>query len=169
MSLVWFAATVDGPSVGIAAGSPQPFAIGFAVVNSHPNNFLETNAKVPAGIRWTIQNISIVCFMPNGASISSLQITTSTNGVVTGITPTVPEGRFYSNNPYPRAIVQLSQPTLTYADPGTLVALQANLQTTAPTNQFSCAADLMGLATPTAGAVTGGITTGSGTGALMTQ
>jgi hypothetical protein len=45
--------------------------------------------------------------------------------------------------------VQLSQPTLAYADPGTPVVLTANLETTAPANQFSCTVDLMGLATPT--------------------
>jgi hypothetical protein len=92
--------------------------------------------------------------VPNGTSISSFNLTTSVNGVVTGISPTVPEGRFFSNTPYSRAVVQLSQPTLTYADPGTPVAFQAFLQTTAPTNEFSCAADLIGSATGTTGSPT---------------
>jgi hypothetical protein len=166
LSLVWLAATVADCPVSVAAGSPQPFAIGMAAINSHPNDLVQMVTTVPAGIRWTIQNISVVCFVPNGASISAISVTTSLAGVVTGITPTVPEGRFFSNSPHPRAIVQLSQPTLTYADPGTQVVLTANLETVAPTNQFSCAVDLMGLATPTASSLTGEVTTRSGAGVL---
>lgn len=145
----WLVATLVAPSVGAAAGPPQPFAIGMAAVNSHPANLVQTVTPVPTGIRWTIQNISFVCFIPNGAAISAISLTTSFNGIVTGITPTIPDGRFFSNSPYSRAIVQVSQPTLAYADPGTPVVLTANLETTAPANQFSCAVDLMGLATPT--------------------
>jgi hypothetical protein len=150
LCLVGLAAAVADCRVGVAAGSPQPFAIGMAAVNGHPNNLVQTVTIVPAGVRWTIQNISVVCFVPNGTSISAISVTTSLAGVVTGITPTVPDGRFFSNSPYPRAVVQLSQPTLTYADPGTQVVFTANLETIASTSQFSCAVDLMGLATPTA-------------------
>jgi hypothetical protein len=120
-----------------------------AAINGHPNNLVQTVTIVPAGIRWTIQNISVVCFVPNGAAISAISVTTSLAGVVTGITPTIPDGRFFSSSPFPRAVVQLSQPTLTYADPGTQVVFTANLETIASANQFSCVVDLMGLATPT--------------------
>ena len=149
LCLIGIAAAVADCPVGVAAASPQPFAIGMAAINGHPNNLVQTVTIVPAGIRWTIQNISVVCFVPNGAAISAISVTTSLAGVVTGITPTIPDGRFFSSSPFPRAVVQLSQPTLTYADPGTQVVFTANLETIASANQFSCVVDLMGLATPT--------------------
>src|SRR5215469_7246676 len=120
-----------------------------AEINGHPNHLVPTVTILAAGIRWTPPKIWVVCFVPNGAAISAISVTTSLAVVVTGITPTIPDSRFFPSSPFPRAGVQLSQPTLTYADPGTQVVFTANLETIASTNQFSCAVDLIGLATPT--------------------
>ena len=130
--------------VAKAQGIQTPFAFGLTCSNTYPNSICEATAHVPANVRWVIKNFSLACYHPSSTQVTLLYIQTSAGGAVTEILPNLTADRFMSASSNPRSVMQMSQSIESYADPGSLIVLNADLSTVVPASQFVCSLNLQG-------------------------
>ena len=129
-----------------AQGVQTPFAVGLTCSNTYPNSLCEATTHVPANVRWVIKNFSIACYHPQSTQVTLLYIQTTVGGAVTEILPNLTADRFMSASSNPRSVMQLSQSIESYADPGSLIALNVDLSAVVPASQFACSLNLQGQA-----------------------
>lgn len=137
--------TITNPKdISKALGVESPFAANTGCVNSTgPSGQINCEALVPVNVRWVIKNFSVRCTVPTGISVTQIQLTTITNGVLSGVFPVLPATRPFDST---RWVMTLSQSMEIYADPGSKIFTQANLSANASQNNFICSAEFQGQA-----------------------